>query len=274
VRVLTWNLAHRIKAWDRLVDIARDLRVDVALVQEAGRPRDAVLDTVATWPAAEDRRAWHTWDRPDSAGRHWCSALVWFPWSSVQVAPEVRTPLADATWDQPTISHPGQFAVGRLALPGGPAVTVVSLYGLWDTQPGKKWIFTEATLHRALSDLTPLLQSSEPVVIAGDLNILHGYPTNGDVWMERANLFFDRLAAYGVNVVGPFRPSGDPLAGCSCGQGDDCRHVNTRPDPSGRPWCLDWILSNIDASAFTTGVLEIDPSVSDHAPVVFDLRVP
>ena len=269
-RLLCWNMAHRKAAWPRLLELAESVGADVALVQEAGRPSGSVADRIVSWPRSEEPDEWHTWDRPDSTGRHWCSALVTFPWSRMSLEGEPRTRLDAAKWDAPTISHPGQFAVGRVSTATGQSLTLVSLYGLWDTQPGKRWIFTEATLHRAVSDLTPLLQAGERVVIGGDLNLLYGYG-DLDQWVVRGNTLFDRLATYGVEVVGPFRPDGAVLDDCPCAGGDSCRHVPTRPDPSGRPWQLDWILSNMGEDCFEMSVLEIDPDYSDHAPVVVDV---
>lgn len=270
-RLLSWNMGHRVAAWPYLVELARAARVEVALLQEAARPRGGTLDEVTTWPDKHDTDAWRTRVYADER-RYWCAAIVWFPWTSpLEVAPEPRTRLGDADWLTPAISHPGQFAVARITPPGGGSVAVVSLYGIWDGQPGKSWIFTEATTHRALSDLTPLMQSGEQVVIAGDLNILHGYP-DLDEWMPRANTIFDRVKPYGFEVVGPFRPDGTHLPHCPCGGGYTCRHVATRPSPSGEPWQLDYVISNLPEDRFDMWALPIDPTVSDHAPIIIDVR--
>lgn len=270
-RLLSWNMSHSIASWPHLVEVARVANVDVALLQEAGQPKGIDPSTVTTWPSMDDAESWHTWDRPDSVGRRWCAALAWFEWSRVHVQPEVRTRIDQANWDVPAITHPGQFAVGHVTTGGG-TFAAVSLYGIWDSQPQKRWIFTEATTHRALSDLTPLLHTGEPVVITGDLNILYRYP-EFDLWTPRANTIFDRFSAYGVNVVGPFRPAEEVLEDCPCGGGDHCRHVNTRPDPSGRPWQLDYVLSNLPEERFHTWTLPIEPDYSDHAAVIADVHL-
>lgn len=56
-RLLSWNMGHRIAAWPYLVEVGRAAHVDVALLQEAARPRDAVLDEVTTWPRADDKNS-------------------------------------------------------------------------------------------------------------------------------------------------------------------------------------------------------------------------
>lgn len=271
VRLLCWNIAHRQSAWERLVSLARAAHIDIAMLQEASRPRaDDVTSVVSTWPDAADKDAWHTWDRPDSPGRRWCSAIAWFPWSRVEVEPEALTRLSEANWDVPTISHPGQFAVARVSK-GGQAAALVSIYGLWDAMPGKRsLIFAEPCLHRSISDLTPLLLSGEPVVLAGDLNLVYGYP-DYDKWKARSDTVFDRFASYGVSVVGPYRDPDVPFPECPCESPETCRHVMTGPDPSGRQWQLDYVLSNLPEQRFRTWVLAIEPSVSDHAPVIIDL---
>lgn len=270
-RLLSWNMAHRLAAWPRLLEIARAAHVDVALVQEAPRPRGPILGDISTWPSKNESDSWRTTVYTGER-RFWCSAITWFEWTQpVQVEPEARARLGDAGWETPAISHPGQFAVARITPPDSAPLAVVSLYGIWDGQPGKSWIFTEATTHRALSDLTPLMQSGEPVVIAGDLNILHGYPAR-DKWMPRANTIFDRVKPYGFDVVGPFRARGTELAGCPCGGGEACRHVETRPSPSGEPWQLDYVISNLPKDRFKMWALPIDPTVSDHAPIIIDVR--
>jgi len=272
VRLLCWNIAHRQGAWARLLALARTAHVDVAMLQEASRPRDpALTPDLSTWPELADKDAWHTWDRPDSPGRRWCSAFAWFPWSRVEVETEPRVKLSDANWDVPTISHPGQFAVTRVSTSTGPIAALVSIYGLWDAMPGKRsLIFAEPCLHRSISDLTPLLLSGEPVVIAGDLNLLYRYP-DFDKWKARSDTVFARFATYGVNVVGPYRDTEVLFPDCPCEQPETCRHVMTRPDPSGQQWQLDYVLSNLFEERLRTWVLPIHTGFSDHAPIIIDL---
>jgi endonuclease/exonuclease/phosphatase family metal-dependent hydrolase len=271
LRLLSWNVAQRTAGWDHVVELCREHGVDVAMLQEARRP-PADLNGLATWPAPEDKAAWHTWDRPDSVGRRWCAALAWFDWTRFEVDPEARVRLVDAKWDEPTISHPGQFAVGHLRTGPTDSLTLVSLYGIWDSQPEKRTqIFAEATLHRAVSDLTPLLRSGRPVVIAGDLNLVRDYE-GAQAWQAQSDTVFDRLEAYGVEVVGPHRPSDVTLTNCPCRRPHTCRHVNTRPTPSGVPTQIDWVLSNLDPTRFEMHALPVDASASDHAPILIDVE--
>ena len=72
-------------------------------------------------------------------------------------------------------------------------MTFVSLYGIWETQPGVG-IYSEATLHRAISDLTPRLQAKAPLLIAGDLNVFRGYTLDGSPgWLARYDTVFEPI---------------------------------------------------------------------------------
>lgn len=90
--------------------------------------------------------------------------------------------------------------------------------------------------------------------------------------MPRANTVFDRVKPYGFDVVGPFRRSGTDLPDCPCGGGEQCRHVPTRPSPSGEPWQLDYVISNQPEDRFEMWSLPIEKALSDHAPVIIDIR--
>ena len=75
-------------------------------------------------------------------------------------------------------SHPGQFAVSDIALAGGGRLIVVSLYGIWDLVSGTRDRYVEATLHRAISDLSVVFQEpgADLTLVAGDFN-LYTYPS-------------------------------------------------------------------------------------------------
>ena len=143
-------------------------------------------------------------------------------------------------------SHPGQFAVGDIDLDDGQRLTVVSLYAIWDRMVDSGDLFVEATLHRAISDLTVVFQErgTAYVLVGGDLNI-YSY-SDGTVWGDRGMTVLSRLAAYGLEVCGPFRAATEPrLDRCPCPD-KDCRHVNTflnQSRPTSRPHQLDVFLA-------------------------------
>jgi hypothetical protein len=142
-------------------------------------------------------------------------------------------------------SHPGQFAVSDVALPGG-RLTVFSLYGIWDLIAGTRDRYVEASLHRAISDLSVVFQQpgADLILVAGDLN-LYDYPA-GNPLVDRSLTVWSRLAAYGLEICGPFRPGDEPrLARCPCPD-SVCQHVNTYlngSNPKNRSYQLDYFLA-------------------------------
>jgi hypothetical protein len=200
--------------------------------------------------------------------REYASALVLLD-DRISMSPLVATPLAAAGDNTFATSHPGQFAVAQVEIPGTiHELLVISLYGLWHSVSGNG---AEATLHRALSDLTALFLTSPHVVLAGDLNV---FRNTTNVGQRRFDTVFTRLDAYDLHLVGPLLPAGHPrLVGCTCGQGDECDHVETfRLFRTGAlPYQDDFVF----AKAITTEscVALADPLIrsarlSDHWPVV------
>lgn len=69
-------------------------------------------------------------------------------------------------------------------MPDGKPLLIASMYGLWErphASTGSAWIYADASVHRAISDLAGLIgqQSGHNIIAAGDLNILHGYGEDG-----------------------------------------------------------------------------------------------
>ena len=97
-----------------------------------------------------------------------------------------------------------------------PLLRLISLNGILDQDA--EHLFSEATLHRAISDLTLLFQQRqrERILLAGDLNIFWQWDKSsidGD-WAPRFNTVFDRLGAYGMDLIGPHGER--PMDGCPC----------------------------------------------------------
>jgi hypothetical protein len=222
ISVATWNMHQQASAWDYLGRLRDEHGVQVALVQEAVPPAGSGPWAAIT-PHPEDKSLWRISVPPDSKRRNYASAVVLLD-SGLSFHPEPATPLAAARYDQFAASHPGQFAVAKVGLPGlSQPLALVSLYGVWHQPSGNG---AEATVHRAISDLTPLFLTEPGVVVGGDLNIFRNTNNEGQV---RFDTVFTRLNAYNLRLRGPFRSSGSPpLQDCSCGQGaDDCDHVET-----------------------------------------------
>ncbi len=94
-------------------------------------------------------------------------------------------------------------------------LTLVSWYGTWERAPGGKPIFADASVHRLLSDIAPLVCSSagHRIIAAGDLNIMRGYGENGSrYWGARYDSVFRRAMGMGIPYVGPELPHGEAAA--------------------------------------------------------------
>jgi hypothetical protein len=91
-------------------------------------------------------------------------------------------------------THPGCVAVAQAVLPDGSKLTLISVYGLIDSG------YSVTTLHRILSDLTPLFDDrryNAHVVLGGDLNA-STQAEEGYLHLARHRLVFERIKAFGL----------------------------------------------------------------------------
>jgi exonuclease III len=156
-RVVTWNLNHAFRsadasAWEYLTS----LQPDIALLQEARQPpfKGSIGSIIP------DRGSWGTWIVP--FGRVHLSPIPWVNLGETRPGGYLEA------------SHPGAYCVAEARLPSRRIVTVASVYGMlaFRARNGRRYAVT--TVHRTLSDLTPILdvkRSKKPVILAGDLNV-------------------------------------------------------------------------------------------------------
>lgn len=202
IKLISWNIAHRQNAWHYLLDTD----TDVALLQEASEPPEDVAKKFEIDPAP-----WHT----GGAGliRPWRTAIV-------NVSKQVKVEWVDQK--SVDVAKPGELGVSRagtitvaiLTLPAGDPLTVVSMYGAWEDPhltTGSSWIYSDASVHRVISDLSSLIgqQTGHRIIAAGDLNVLYGYGEHGNsYWRSRFETVFSRMSAIGLSFVGPQAPAG------------------------------------------------------------------
>jgi endonuclease/exonuclease/phosphatase family metal-dependent hydrolase len=202
VKIISWNIARRDEAWRLLADT----EADIALVQEAARPPDDVADRLDV-----DLSPWYT-----------AGAGLTRPWRAAVVKLSDRVNLR---WLEPKSledAHRGEFAVSRIGTLAAAILTpstgepfiVASMYAPWE-KPHRttesSWIYADGSVHRVISDLSSLIgqQVGHSLLVAGDLNILHGYGEGGsDYWAERYASAFGRMSALGLSLVGPQAPAG------------------------------------------------------------------
>ena len=204
LKVISWNVNHRAATWSKI----RDFDADLVLLQEAtpaGMPDNLEFQLIAP-PTS----SWKIANAPKK-GTAATAIVVNWNWDF-----ESRSEI--------NASHPGQFSIAYLPI-GSHGIYFISLYGILESN------FADDSLHRAISDLSPILESKAEVLVAGDLNSFRGYAiTSSKKANEQAVLrhaaLFERFQLMGLECIGPFSTSG-PLENCPCNNPDTCDHVHT-----------------------------------------------
>lgn len=272
MRVVSWNMDHwqrspaqREDAWRYLREV---LRADVALVQEVS-------------PPAKMTQCFRPIDA-NSSGSAWGSAVVVLS-EGLRLRPWPRWPLPyPRHGGELPDSYPGTSAVADvLDAAGGVLFTAVSLYARFERAVSGE-IYACATLHRTLSDLTAVLdtsRSSTPVLVAGDFNISTQAVTAETTRVDRdsARAAFARLRAFGLRSC--FEEGWRPprLADCSCDEGDACHHMRTHRNQNrieSRATQLDYAWASERLASKLTMARAVDEdaawSLSDHCPLLLE----
>ena len=196
------------RSWHHLLD----LDIDLALLQEAGKPPADVVERIQADPAIEvDSAPWQT--TIVGARTSYRTAIVklsdrievdWIETRSIDTA-QSKTLVA---------THPGTLAAARVTPTSGDPVVAVSMYAPWvhtHKLATKNYIFADGSAHHVISDMSTLIANKDGhrVLAAGDLNILRGYGEHRRAyWGARYKTVFDRLEALGLPFVGPEYPNG------------------------------------------------------------------
>jgi exonuclease III len=272
LRIATWNMDYwkrnellRQKAWDYL----DSSKIDVALLQES-RPNGQGKSIVfQEYGIIDDRKG-----KPRNLG--WGSSIVSFGPQIKQIetalSPFSQTPVSLHR------TFPGSVAIGEILMEK--PIIVISMYGLIDRG------YAESTVHRMLSDLTPLIdeRKGQRIIIAGDLNITTQWSIKHKSFLRgrheeclmRDKNLFERFEILGLkNIV--LNKDNIPLKGCDCNDGINCRHVQTqRHDRSKFPWQNDYILLSEDLRQLDYQVQVIDHediwNLSSHCPIIIEFK--
>lgn len=123
IRVVSWNVGKRSEPWRELARMARDGEAELALLQEAGRPPEEVVDRVGY----EDRVFWnrHLYDR-------WPLVVRLSDRIAVEQYRQVP-PSSDLAEAQIGVSGIGAIAAGRVIPRDSEAAAFVAVSG----QPGR-----------------------------------------------------------------------------------------------------------------------------------------
>lgn len=243
--VAVWNMQQRASGWDYF---DRVLDADIALLQEVAAA-------------------------PPSSRPGLCKEIGGNrPWGSCVLSRHPLSELREVTNSYtrgavPLIRHyPGAVVTALVEVPHEPIVAV-STYGLFDDG------YSITSVHRILSDLTPLMDSSlrHQVLVGGDLNCSSQLPPPRD--RARHRNLFDRFETLGlVDLTGLTAGSRSPLDGCPC-EDEPCRHVQTFRRKGAAPYQDDWLFASERlALRARSVVVHNDPdseawSHSDHAPI-------
>jgi exonuclease III len=274
-KVATWNMdhwkgsgrdpGHTRAAWEYLETLLPDL----ALVQEATSP--LTNGAVSNWKGQSIPPATESWHIGPT--RRWGSAVVSYGCALTEVS-TARTPYSSQDIALRG-THPGCVAVAQAALPDGSKLTLISMYGLIDAG------YSVTTLHRFLSDLTPLFDDrryNSRIVLGGDWNA-STQAAEGYRHLPRHRLVFERIKAFGlVDYLDAKLGAARPLADCPC-RAPSCRHIRTQRHVRKPhvPWQTDYIFASerLATKLAACYAHDVDAAwaLSDHCPVIaeFDL---
>jgi endonuclease/exonuclease/phosphatase family metal-dependent hydrolase len=244
--VTTWNVNRRATWWDFF---EQSLRSDIALLQEVGRaPMPLGLGGIRK--EIDDTRRWGS------------AILTRHP---VVELTEVRNSFTKVP--VPLIrSNPGAVVAGLIELPDEEPVVAVSLYGVFDDG------YTVTSVHRALSDLTPLMDGKlrHRVVVGGDLNCSSQLPPP---MRARHRTVFEHFTSLDlVDLTGLTAGSRPSLNDCPCEE-QPCTHVHTFKRMGKVPYQDDWLFASkrlaarVESVVVHNGLDSPAWNYSDHAPI-------
>ena len=202
MRIISWNMAHRRESWYHLLN----LKPDIALLQEASEPPEDIKHEFQI-----DPEPWFT--EGTGNNRRWRTAIARFE-GSIDIDWIKPYPISQADYKQFAVSRIGTLTAAKVREKGGEELILISMYALWESphqSTGSTWIYSDASVHRLISDLSVFIgqQNGHRILTAGDLNSLFGYGENGNpYWAERYATIFSRMDALGFKFIGPQAPNG------------------------------------------------------------------
>ena len=120
--------------------------------------------------------------------------------------------------DEIAVSGIGTIAAARITPRGGEPFIAVSMYARWMWPYGAErtpWSvgYADASAHRIISDLSAFIGDTDPtthrILAAGDLNMVYGdIGDDPQSLAARERTVFDRMAALGLEFMGPQHPRG------------------------------------------------------------------
>ena len=217
MKIISWNMAHRQESWRCLLD----MDIDLALLQEAGKPPQDVAERIQADAAVEVDTA--PWETTIVGGRTKFRTAIVKLSNRIEVDWIEARPIDTAEYRKLVATWPGTLSAAFVTPPSsGEPLVIVSMYAQWvrtHSRAGSNFLFSDGSAHHVVSDLSAFIakEDGHRVLAAGDLNILRGYGEYGDdYWAARYRTVFDRMEAMGLPCIGPEYPNGrqaDPWPG-------------------------------------------------------------
>ena len=236
IRVVSWNISKRHEPGRELTAMACRGEADVALLQEAGNPPGDLACPVRYGYEDFWRCRRHD-DRP--LYDRWCRVVKLSDRVDVEWFRPVP-PISDLGEHDFGQSGIGTVAAARVSPHGGPeqeGFIAISMYARWmrphpSTRTPWRVGAPDVSAHRILSDLSTFIGHQDPsnhrILAAGDLNMVYG--ATGEDWEslhKREKTVWDRMAALGLEFVGPQAPDGRQASVPPPGVPEDTRNVPT-----------------------------------------------
>lgn len=235
IRIVCWNIARKVKPWYELAEMARRGEVDVALLQEAGSPPGDLAhlirhDDDVFW----NRQLYDRWPLVVKLSER--VEVEWFR----QVPP-----ISELGENDIGVSGIGTLAVARIVPKdqSEDAFIAASLYARYmkpHPSTNTPWQVgaSDVSVHRILSDLSTFIghedASRHRILAAGDLNMIYGATGGALSLPERERATWGRMAALGLEFLGPQLPNGRPAATAQPDVPVDTRNVPTYYSPRQR----------------------------------------
>ena len=208
IKVICWNIGKAQKPLEELLLMDADL----ALLQEVHPGGYEWLKTAKEGVAVSPQAPWEPW--PYEHYDRWPLVVKLSNRVSVEWFKQV---LPSVPWegdDEIAVSNDGILAAAKVIPIGDDEepFIAVSMYARWfrpHPAVGSRFIYSDAAAHHIISGLTTFIGPTHRVLAAGDLNNIYGATEdNRLVWYERDRTVFDRMAALGLEFVGPQAPDG------------------------------------------------------------------
>lgn len=277
--VVSWNIRNSRAPWDEL--LAMD--ADVALLQEVG----SVPDDLSRSVDVGGGRLSDPWNPTDYD--RWPVVAKLSDRVKVEWFRRIL-PYRKRAKDEMAVSGVGTIAAARVIPVDCEPFIAVSMYARWvrphvSTNSPWKAGSPDASTHRIISDISQFIGHSNPrrhrILAAGDLNTFFGATYKNKLCnADRARVVFDRMAAWGLEFMGPQAPDGGRQAiPTPQGLPEDTRNVPTYYTPqAGSPEKAQNQLDYVFASrgfhkSITTRALN-DPEEwgsSDHCRILIEI---